>query len=170
MIANVIGGLSKTFLKRKDERVRLITEVLRGFKVLKYNLWEKHFLQQITGNYFIHFLFIRLAAFQIFDNFLSHFLKKIAIRNLEVKVLKYRKYLDALCVYFWATSSVTITFFTIITYVLWGHNLSAATVFTTIALLNMLIPPLNSMPWVFFGLVELCISLKRIQKLFDVSF
>lgn len=42
-------------------------------------------------------------------------------------------------------------------------------VFTTIALINMLIAPLNAFPWVLNGLTEAWVSIKRIQKLLDVS-
>lgn len=41
-------------------------------------------------------------------------------------------------------------------------------VFTTIALLNMLIAPLNAFPWVLNGLIEAWVSLKRIQRLLKV--
>lgn len=52
--------------------------------------------------------------------------------------------------------------------VLTGHPLTAATTFTTVALLNMLIGPLNTFPWVLNGLIEAWISLKRVQELLDV--
>jgi len=35
-----------------------------------------------------------------------------------------------------------------------GNQLTAATVFTSVALFNMLIGPLNAFPWVLNGLVE----------------
>lgn len=52
--------------------------------------------------------------------------------------------------------------------VLMGRPLTAATTFTTVALLNMLIGPLNTFPWVLNGLIEAWISLKRVQELIDV--
>jgi ATP-binding cassette subfamily C (CFTR/MRP) protein 10 len=84
--------------------------------------------------------------------------------------LKGRKYLDALCVYFWATTPVVISILTFSTYVLMGNKLTAATVFTGIALLNMLISPLNAFPWVLNGLTEAWVSIKRIQRLLDVRY
>lgn len=83
--------------------------------------------------------------------------------------MKGRKYLDALCVYFWATTPVAISILTFSTYVLLGNQLTAATVFTSIALLNMLIGPLNAFPWVLNGVTEAWVSIKRIQSLLDVS-
>lgn len=90
------------------------------------------------------------------------------MRDKELYYLKGRKYLDALCVYFWATTPVLISILTFGTYVLMGNQLTAATVFTSMALLNMLIGPLNAFPWVLNGITEAWVSIKRIQKLLDV--
>lgn len=92
------------------------------------------------------------------------------MREGELKYLKGRKYLDALCVYFWATTPVLISILTFGTYVLMGNKLTAATVFTSMALMNMLISPLNAFPWVLNGLTEAWVSLRRIQRFLDVSF
>jgi ATP-binding cassette subfamily C (CFTR/MRP) protein 10 len=54
------------------------------------------------------------------------------LRELELKYLRGRKYLDALCVYFWATTPVLISIFTFVTYVLLGNKLTAATVSLTV--------------------------------------
>ena len=55
-------------------------------------------------------------------NFYSFF------RALELASLKGRKYLDALCVYFWATTPVLISILTFATYAALGHSLTAAKV------------------------------------------
>lgn len=89
-------------------------------------------------------------------------------RSEELKYLKGRKYLDALCVFFWATTPVLISILTFGTYVVLGNKLTAATVFTTMALLNMLIAPLNAFPWVLNGLTEAYVSIKRVQRLLDL--
>jgi ATP-binding cassette subfamily C (CFTR/MRP) protein 10 len=140
IIANKIGQLSTKLMKEKDGRVKMITEVLRGIKAIKLYVWEQHFLRIITK-----------------------------LRDKELKYLKGRKYLDALCVYFWATTPVLISILTFSTYVLMGNKLTAATVFTGIALLNMLISPLNAFPWVLNGLTEAWVSIKRIQRLLDLE-
>lgn len=87
-----------------------------------------------------------------------------------MKYLKSLKYLDALCVYFWATTPVLMSILTFGTYVLLGHTLTAAKVFTSMALLNMLISPLNAFPWILNGMTEAWVSIKRIQRLLDVRF
>lgn len=138
LIASKIGELSVKLMEQKDERVACMAEILRGIRVLKIHVWEQHFLEKI-----------------------------LKIRNCELKYLKARKYLDALCVYFWATTPVLISILTFTTYSLMGNQLTASTVFTTIALLNMLIAPVNAFPWILNGLTEAWVSLSRIQKLLD---
>lgn len=139
-LANQIGRLSVKLMKYKDERVQVTAEVLKGIRVIKLHVWEDHFIEKITG-----------------------------IRVKELKYLKGRKYLDAMCVFFWATTPVIISVLTFTTYTLLGYQLNAATVFTTIALLNMLIAPLNAFPWVLNGLTEAWVSLKRIERLLKVE-
>jgi len=50
-----------------------------------------------------------------------------------------------------------------------GNRLTAATTYTSVALLNMLIGPLNAFPWVLNGLTEAWVSLKRVQQLINVK-
>lgn len=52
------------------------------------------------------------------------------LRSAELKSLKGRKYLDALCVYFWATTPVLIAIITFTIYVVIGNTLTAAKVIT----------------------------------------
>ncbi|KAK9891612.1 hypothetical protein WA026_015576 [Henosepilachna vigintioctopunctata] len=138
-IANKIGQLSTKLMAEKDSRVKVITEVLRGMKAIKLHVWEQHFIKRI-----------------------------LKLREKELKYLKGRKYLDALCVYFWATTPVLISILTFGTYVMMGNQLTAAVVFTGIALLNMLISPLNAFPWVLNGMTEAWVSIKRIQRLLNL--
>lgn len=140
VIANKIGTLSARMMERKDKRVKIMTELLRGIRTIKIHVWEDHFQRLVTK-----------------------------LRDEELKYLKGRKYLDALCVYFWATTPVIISLLTFGTYIWMGNELTAATVFTSIALMNMLIGPLNAFPWVLNGLTEAWVSVKRIQKLLDLA-
>ncbi|KAK6642139.1 hypothetical protein RUM44_013862 [Polyplax serrata] len=139
-IASKIGRISVKLMEQKDQRVSATAEMLLGVRVLKMHVWEQYFLERICR-----------------------------IRDSEVKHLKARKYLDALCVYFWATTPILISIFTFATYSLLGNQLTAATVFTTLALLNMLIAPLNAFPWILNGLTEAWVSLTRIQRLMDAK-
>ncbi|XP_075224680.1 ATP-binding cassette sub-family C member 10 [Lycorma delicatula] len=138
LLATWIGNISVKMMEQKDERVKITSEVLRGIRVVKLHVWEDFFIEKI-----------------------------LKIRKKEMYYLKGRKYLDAMCVYFWATTPVLISLLTFLTYTLLGNELTAATVFTSIALFNMLISPLNAFPWVLNGLTEAWVSLNRIQLLLE---
>lgn len=139
-IALKIGSLSTKMMEKKDERVEICSEVLQGIRTLKMHVWEEHFLSKI-----------------------------LRVRESELYFLKGRKYLDAMCVFFWATTPVIIAVLTFTCYSFLGGQLTASRVFTTIALLNMLIAPLNAFPWVLNGLVEAWVSVSRVQKLLTLS-
>uniref|UniRef100_A0A8B9J7H5 ATP-binding cassette, sub-family C (CFTR/MRP), member 10 n=1 Tax=Astyanax mexicanus TaxID=7994 RepID=A0A8B9J7H5_ASTMX len=126
---------NKQMLIHKDSRVKIMTEVLFGIRVLKFYNWEEHFTQKINES-----------------------------RKKELSHLKALKYLDAVCVYTWAALPVVISILTFLTYVLLGNTLTAAKVFTTLALVGMLILPLNAFPWVLNGTLEAKVSLDRIQR------
>ncbi|KAK3858134.1 hypothetical protein Pcinc_035658 [Petrolisthes cinctipes] len=135
-LATKIGSLSVEMMGYKDRRVGLMTEVLRMIKMVKLNAWEATFKHRIYDE-----------------------------RYGEVKALAGRKYLDAACVYFWATTPVLIPIVTFTVYIALGNPLEPARVFTAIALFNMLIMPLNAFPWVLNGIVEAWVSLTRVQRL-----
>ena len=69
-------------------------------------------------------------------------------REGELQALTVEKYLDALCVYFWAATSILTSIITFTLYALLGYHLTADVVFTSLALFNVLIVPLNGFPWV----------------------
>lgn len=140
LLASRILENNKQMLRHKDSRVKLMTEVLFGIRVIKFYNWEAHFAERIA-----------------------------ACRKLELSHLKAIKYLDAVCVYTWAALPVVISILTFVTYVFLGHELTAAKVFTTLALVGMLILPLNSFPWVLNGTLEAKVSLDRIQRFLKLS-
>uniref|UniRef100_A0A8C7F6Y1 ATP-binding cassette sub-family B member 6 n=1 Tax=Oncorhynchus kisutch TaxID=8019 RepID=A0A8C7F6Y1_ONCKI len=135
VLASKIMENNKHMLTHKDSRVKLMTEVLFGIRVIKFYNWEAYFAQEIAD-----------------------------FRRQELSHLKAIKYLDAVCVYTWGSLPIVISIITFVTYVLLGHELTAATVFTTLALVGMLIVPLNSFPWVLNGILEAKVSLDRIQR------
>ncbi|KAG0729444.1 Multidrug resistance-associated protein 7 [Chionoecetes opilio] len=126
-------------MEYKDRRVGLMAEVVAMIRMVKLNAWEATFKRRINDE-----------------------------RFGEVKALAGRKYLDAACVYFWATTPVLIPIAAFTTYTLTGNNLDAASVFTAVALFNLLIMPLNAFPWVINGLVEARVSLRRVQRLMQL--
>ncbi|NXX42242.1 MRP7 protein, partial [Tricholaema leucomelas] len=139
VIANRIVLNNQEMLKHKDTRVKLMTEFLSGIRVIKFYTWEKHFSSRIS-----------------------------ACRAKELQKLRAVRYLDAVCVYLWAALPVIVSIAIFITYVLLGHLLTATKVFTALALVGMLILPLNSFPWVLNSILEAKVSLDRIQRFLEL--
>ena len=117
-----------------------MSELLSGIRVIKYFGWEPYFAQKVFQS-----------------------------REEELKYLKGRKYLDAVCVYLWATTPVLISVLTFALFALLGNQLTAAKVFTSVALFAMLTGPLNAFPWALNGLVESFVSLKRVNGFLKLS-
>ncbi|XP_057699514.1 ATP-binding cassette sub-family C member 10 isoform X2 [Corythoichthys intestinalis] len=139
-LASRILSNNQDMLRYKDARVKLMTEILFGIRVIKFYSWEAHFSHKVSE-----------------------------CRRGELAHLKAVKYLDAMCVYTWAALPVLISILTFLTFVLLGNQLTAAKVFTTLALVGMLIVPLNAFPWVLNGILEAKVSLERIQRFFKLT-
>jgi ABC-type multidrug transport system fused ATPase/permease subunit len=84
-------------------------------------------------------------------------------RHKELSALAVRKYLDALCVYFWAATQLLFSVLTFGLMALLGQPLTPSVVFTSLALFNVLIAPLNAFPWVINGVVEAFVSINRLE-------
>ncbi|KAH8269735.1 hypothetical protein KR018_008658 [Drosophila ironensis] len=138
-LAKRIGVYSSGLMTAKDARLSATTETMQGAKQIKINAWEDIFITKIRG-----------------------------LRQEELRFLSKRKYLDAMCVYFWATTPVLMCLLTFGVSVLLGNPLVASTTYASVALLYMLIGPLNAFPWVLNGLIEAWVSIKRVQQLMDV--
>ena len=122
VLTNRIAKVSRRMMKCKDRRVQLTNEMLHHIRAIKQMALEPRFLSRLR-----------------------------AIRRQEMKALTTRKYLDAFCVYFWATTPIIVSLATFAMYALLGNQLTAARVFTSLALFSTLIRPLNSFPWVING-------------------
>ncbi|KAJ6703052.1 ATP-BINDING CASSETTE SUB-FAMILY C [Salix viminalis] len=134
-ISELIASATEKMMKQKDERIRRTGEILTHIRTLKMYGWE-----------------------HLFSSWLME------TRSSEVKHLSTRKYLDAWCVFFWATTPTLFSVSTFGLFALMGHQLDAATVFTCLALFNNLISPLNSFPWVINGLIDAFISTRRLSR------
>lgn len=36
-------------MNEKDKRVKLMSEIIRGIRVIKYHVWEKYFIHKVSG-------------------------------------------------------------------------------------------------------------------------
>jgi ABC-type multidrug transport system fused ATPase/permease subunit len=141
IIAKQIGKSTDLLLKQKDFRLKILLEGFQNMISCKMSSLEGILLK--TAN---------------------------SYRKKELYYLGWRKYLDAICVFLWATTPVLVPFMTFLTAVLIAKQpLRASNVVTTIALLQMLIFPMNALPWIINGFMEASISLRRISKLLNTS-
>ena len=140
VIAKKLHGYNDRLLTYRDSRLKLVHEVMGNMKSIKFFAWEEQFIEKIEK-----------------------------IRNLEIFELNRIANFDALCVYFWASAPCLITFSIVLTYSFIGDDITASTIFTTLALVDQVIIPLNALPWVIMGFIKAWISLQRVQKFFGLA-
>jgi ATP-binding cassette, subfamily C (CFTR/MRP), member 10 len=122
LLATGIQRASVSMMAAKDQRIAVIGELLKGIKVIKASGWEHAFASRVD-----------------------------IFRKKELHSLAVRKYLDAVCVYLWAATSLLFSLGTFGLFVLLGEQLTAQTVFTSLALFSVLLGPINSFPWIING-------------------
>lgn len=121
-LASGIQRASIIMMSAKDRRITTIAELLKGAKTIKAYGWEESIEKKVEES-----------------------------RRDELGALATRKYLDAVCVYLWAAMSLLFSLGTFGLYALMGKELTAQAVFTSLALFNVLLGPINSFPWVING-------------------
>ncbi|NXF93849.1 MRP1 protein, partial [Eubucco bourcierii] len=136
----VIAMKTKTYqvaqMKSKDNRIKLMNEILNGIKVLKLYAWELAFRDKI-----------------------------LEIRQKELKVLKKSAYLAAMGTFTWVCAPFLVALSTFAVYVTIDKRniLDAQKAFVSLALFNILRFPLNMLPMVISSIVEASVSLKRLR-------
>ncbi|XP_072502792.1 ATP-binding cassette sub-family C member 3 isoform X1 [Notamacropus eugenii] len=121
----------------KDSRIKLMSEILSGIKVLKLYAWEPSFSQMIEK--------IRLG---------------------ELQVLRKAAFLSAVSTFTWFSAPFLVSLTTFAVYVSVDEKniLDAQKAFVSLSLFNILRFPLNALPQVISGLAQTSVSLKRIQN------
>uniref|UniRef100_UPI003AAA51D4 multidrug resistance-associated protein 1 n=1 Tax=Centroberyx gerrardi TaxID=166262 RepID=UPI003AAA51D4 len=136
----VIAMKTKTYqvaqMKSKDNRIKLMNEVLNGIKVLKLYAWELAFKDKVS-----------------------------AIRESELRVLKKTAYLGAVSTFTWVCAPFLVALSTFTVYVLIDERnvLDAQKAFVSLALFNILRFPLNMLPMVISSMVQASVSMKRLR-------
>ncbi|KAL1778841.1 multidrug resistance-associated protein 1 [Sigmodon hispidus] len=136
----VMAMKTKTYqvahMKSKDNRIKLMNEILNGIKVLKLYAWELAFQDKVMD-----------------------------IRQEELKVLKKSAYLAAVGTFTWVCTPFLVALSTFAVYVTVDENniLDAKKAFVSLALFNILRFPLNILPMVISSIVQASVSLKRLR-------
>ncbi|KAL4706573.1 hypothetical protein ACJJTC_015771, partial [Scirpophaga incertulas] len=137
LIANRVKTLQIKQMKYKDERVKLMNEVLNGIKVLKMYAWEPSFENQI-----------------------------LKIRNQEMNVLKQTAYLNSATSFIWSCAPFLVSLMSFGCFVLVNDSkaLDAKTAFVALSLFNILRFPLSMLPNVISNIVQTSVGIKRLNK------
>lgn len=136
-IANRVKTLQIRQMKYKDERVKLMNEVLNGIKVLKMYAWEPSFEEQI-----------------------------LKIRNREMQVLRQTAYLNSATSFIWSCAPFLISLVSFGCYVLTNETevLDSQKAFVSLSLFNILRFPLSMLPNVISNIVQTAVGIKRLNR------
>ncbi|XP_045495079.1 multidrug resistance-associated protein 1 isoform X4 [Colias croceus] len=137
LIASRVKTLQIRQMKYKDERVKLMNEVLNGIKVLKMYAWEPSFEEQI-----------------------------LKIRNKEMNVLKQTAYLNSATSFIWSCAPFLVSLMSFGCFVLVNDTevLDSKRAFVALSLFNILRFPLSMLPNVISNVVQTAVGMKRLNK------
>eukprot|EP00026_Physarum_polycephalum_P000563 Phypoly_transcript_00564.p1 GENE.Phypoly_transcript_00564~~Phypoly_transcript_00564.p1 ORF type:complete len:1454 (+),score=273.03 Phypoly_transcript_00564:76-4437(+) len=136
-LARKSAANQKILLKRRDNRMRLMNEVLSGVRLIKFFAWEGSFADKVRG-----------------------------VRNEELKSLIVAVYLKATTVVIWYVTPVLVAAASFTAYALMGKTLTAESAFASVAVFNILRQPLAQFPNVVSGFMEAQVSIARLEKFF----
>ncbi|KAK1792647.1 hypothetical protein P4O66_012581 [Electrophorus voltai] len=137
LLATKSKALQINHMKLKDKRMKIMTEILNGIKILKLYAWESSFEAQLQG-----------------------------IREKELKVMRNLAYLSSCSTFIFACAPalVSLATFAVFVSVSPDNVLDAEKAFTSISLFNILRFPLAMLPMLISSLVQTVVSKKRLEK------
>ncbi|XP_066990041.1 multidrug resistance-associated protein 1-like [Macrobrachium rosenbergii] len=142
VIANKIKVISASQMKLQDKRIKMLTEIISGIKVLKLYAWEVAFGKRVE-----------------------------LVRKEEIASLRRKAYLEAAVSFIWLTTPYLVALSTFTTYLLISDKnvLDAQTVFVSISLYNIMQSPLQQLPSVLAQCIQAKVSLERLDQFFHAS-
>lgn len=124
-------------MKHKDERIKLMNEILGGMKVLKLYAWEPSFQEHVQN-----------------------------IREREVRNLRRMAYVSGILSFLWTCAPFLVSLMSFMTYVLIDDKnvLDPQRAFVSLTLFHILRFPLSMLPMLISMLVQASVSVKRMNK------
>ncbi|KAF9438262.1 hypothetical protein BGZ76_008903, partial [Entomortierella beljakovae] len=121
----------------KDQRIKVMNEILNGIRVIKLYAWEGTFLQKV-----------------------------LSIRNdSELRMLRNIGFVMTGQMFTWNVTPFLVSLAIFSFYVgVMGKTLTTDVLFTAISLLNLLQSPLVMLPWVVSSLIEARVAIIRVNK------
>lgn len=129
-------------MKLKDERVKVINELLNGIRVIKLYAWEIPFIRKVSD-----------------------------IRSVELSHLKHIAYISSVAAFIWTSAPFLVSFVTFAIYVLISDEnvLDAKKAFVSLALFNLLRFPLAMLPQMITSMIMASVSVKRLNRFLNLS-
>jgi len=133
VVSNKIKSAQTKLMKQKDQRTKIMNDVLSGMKVLKLYAWEESFQKQITS-----------------------------LRSRELKLLRSVSLWRALVSFAFTCAPFLVSLATFAVYVMIGNELNAEKAFVAISLFNILQFPLTILPMIVTRIIACKVSVKRL--------
>lgn len=130
-------------MQKKDERVRIITEILNGIKVIKLYGWELSFVKRINS-----------------------------IRQEEMHQLKIFQFLEATQFFAWTSAPLMVALASFATFVLidpQNNILDSQTAFVSLTLFNTMRGPLFLLPFGIVSIIQGIVSINRINTFLNLE-
>ncbi|CAC5389793.1 ABCC1 [Mytilus coruscus] len=128
--------LQADLMRYKDNRIKMMNEILSGMKVLKLYAWESSFQDKVTE-----------------------------IRKKELDVLRKYAYLNAFSSFSFTCAPFLVTLATFATYIMSSteNYLDAQKAFVSLSLFNILRFPINLLPMMISFIIQTNVSIKRLS-------
>lgn len=135
-MARIIKKFKKKQMKCKDDRTRLMNEILNNIKSIKLYAWESAFGKKLS-----------------------------AIRNdREIVLLRKLGVYSAISVSLFGLTPVLVTFSTFTLYSLTGHVLNSSTIFPALTLFTLLQFPIAMLAQVVTNIIEASVAIQRLGE------
>ncbi|XP_026732665.1 multidrug resistance-associated protein 1-like isoform X2 [Trichoplusia ni] len=142
LMAKYQQSLQTKLMAYKDERVKLMNEVLNGIKVLKMYAWEPSFQEHI-----------------------------VAVRNKELAILKKLAYYSSGMSFIWSCTPFLVSLMSFTCFVLVNDKevLDSQRAFVALSLFNILRFPMSMLPNVIADIIQTAVSIKRLNKFLNAE-
>ena len=129
-------------LEAKDERIKLMNEIVAGIKVLKLYAWELPFVKEING-----------------------------IRQREIKTMKFVARLWSLVSFTFGAIPFMMTLAAFFTFIYSSEEniLSTELIFVCLSLFNSIRTPLTLLPLAIISVVKLVVSIRRLEDFLNAE-
>ncbi|CAG5119030.1 unnamed protein product [Candidula unifasciata] len=132
-----LGNLQTKLMEHKDQRMKVMNELLSGIKIIKLFAWERRFEKRILG-----------------------------IRDKELQMLRWGAILTSLLTFSWTAAPFVVSLMSFLCYVYItdSHYLDPKTAFVAISLFDILRYAINFAPMIVTDLLKAFISTRRIGR------